>query len=155
MNSIKDVVISEMAKRDWNPYDLARVSGVSQPTIFRLISGENTNQRVPTVKKIATAFGLTESQIRGFSPIDQSGTETSTERPVTVGLILDFVEKHAGETLALGEKLGIENFRQLAVICKIIKAGENNPFIEDLKEANMMLQELINSFPKNPDDSQP
>lgn len=144
MGDIKDIVAAEMAKRAWNQHDLARNSGVSQPTIQRLLSGENINQRGITVKKIAAAFGITEPQLRGYAPIEQS-TTTKAEEPVNVGFLLDYIKKHIDQVADFAELLGINNFRLLAIIHKLI---ESESSIQGLQEANVLLHEYIENLSK-------
>ena len=50
--------------------DLAKLSGIPQPTINRILNAKHASARSTTVEKIAKAYGLTESHIRGDIPID-------------------------------------------------------------------------------------
>lgn len=52
-----------------NQYTLAEKSGVPQPTIGRILSGKHADPRSTTVKKIASAYGLRESHLRGDEAI--------------------------------------------------------------------------------------
>ena len=58
-----------MALRDENAYGLESRSGVPQPTINRFLAGKHGDPRPPTVRKLASAYGLTESQLRGDAPL--------------------------------------------------------------------------------------
>lgn len=53
-----------------NPYDVQRKSGVGQTTTFRFLEGSISSPTYSTVRKWARAYGVTESQLRGESPID-------------------------------------------------------------------------------------
>lgn len=48
-----------------NAYQLAERSGVPQPTIHRILSGEHAEPRSSTLRKLAQCYGLTESHLRG------------------------------------------------------------------------------------------
>lgn len=58
-----------MDAKAMNAYDLEKISGVHQPTIHRIVTGESKDPRSSTVKKLADALGLTESQLRGDEPL--------------------------------------------------------------------------------------
>jgi SOS-response transcriptional repressor LexA len=67
---MKNVLIEnlkqEMAKRQWNGYDLEKASGVPQPTIHRILTGKHGDPRTSTIRKLAEGLGITEAQLRGF-----------------------------------------------------------------------------------------
>lgn len=48
-----------------NAYQLAERSGVPQPTIHRILSGQHAEPRSSTLRKLAQCYGLTESHLRG------------------------------------------------------------------------------------------
>ena len=61
-----------MALADENAYGLESRSSVPQPTISRFLAGKHGDPRPPTVRKLAGAYGLTESQLRGDAPLPES-----------------------------------------------------------------------------------
>ena len=61
-----------MALRDENAYGLESRSSVPQATINRFLTGRHGDPRPPTVRKLAGAYGLTESQLRGDAPLPES-----------------------------------------------------------------------------------
>ena len=61
-----------MALADENAYGLESRSGVPQATINRFLTGKHGDPRPPTVRKLASAYGLTESQLRGDAPLPES-----------------------------------------------------------------------------------
>lgn len=67
-----------MARHGHNAYDLERLSGVPQPTIHRFLSGRHGDPRSSTLKKLADAYGVTESQLRGDVPIEQGVVDVSS-----------------------------------------------------------------------------
>lgn len=62
---IKDILKELMSRAGDNAYSLADRSGVPQPTIQRILSGKHGDPRSTTVKRLAAAYGVSESQLRG------------------------------------------------------------------------------------------
>jgi transcriptional regulator with XRE-family HTH domain len=83
--AIRDVILWAMAKRDWNPYDLERHSGVHQPTIFRILKGGVNSPQQKTLLPIAQALGLTEAQLRELQPIPGYTPGELNENPAAYG----------------------------------------------------------------------
>lgn len=54
---------SAMGARGIGPSDLARMSKVPQPTIFRILSGETKDPRTGTVKRLERALGVSSPPI--------------------------------------------------------------------------------------------
>ena len=63
----KRLLMDAMREKGWNAYDLAKKSGVPQPTIHRIISGESADPRTSTIRKLAKGLGLAESALRESS----------------------------------------------------------------------------------------
>jgi predicted transcriptional regulator len=53
-------------ERGLNPYTLAQIAKVPQPTVHRILSGESTSPRTSTVQKLAKGLGITEMELRGM-----------------------------------------------------------------------------------------
>lgn len=53
-----------IAKRKTNPHELQRVTGVPQPTIHRILTGESTDPRTKTLQPLAEFFGVSVSELR-------------------------------------------------------------------------------------------
>jgi phage repressor protein C with HTH and peptisase S24 domain len=53
-----------IAQRKTNPHELQRVTGVPQPTIHRILTGESTDPRTKTLQPLAEFFGLSVSNLR-------------------------------------------------------------------------------------------
>ncbi|MHB0844735.1 LexA family transcriptional regulator [Stutzerimonas nitrititolerans] len=60
---------------DWSEGELKRRSGVPQPTIHRIITGESQDPRQGNVEKIAKALGVTAHWLRHGGSRDQSVKE--------------------------------------------------------------------------------
>jgi len=53
-----------MAERKTNPYDLQRATGVPQPTIHRILTGESSDPRTKTLQPLADYFNLSVAELR-------------------------------------------------------------------------------------------
>lgn len=54
-----DPVVNAERKESGNENELARVTGVKQPTIHRILTGESREPRRSTLEKLAVYFGIT------------------------------------------------------------------------------------------------
>lgn len=54
-------------ERGLNPYALSQISGVPQPTIHRILSGESTSPRDSNIKKLAIGLRISEAELRGMN----------------------------------------------------------------------------------------
>ncbi len=54
-----------MARAGYSSHELARQTGINQPVIHRLISGENVNPTLATIAPIARCFDISISQLLG------------------------------------------------------------------------------------------
>lgn len=69
MSDMREILQKLMKQHEDTATSLARKSGVPQPTIYRFIKGQHSDPRSAIVKKLAAAYGLTESQLRGNAPL--------------------------------------------------------------------------------------
>lgn len=53
-----------IAKKRTNPYELQRATGVPQPTIHRILSGESNDPRTKTLQPLAEYFGVSVAEMR-------------------------------------------------------------------------------------------
>jgi SOS-response transcriptional repressor LexA len=68
--AIKDVLQELMNEAGIeNPNQLARETGMHQPTIFRILSGEIQDPKSKTIEPLAHYFGVTVAQLRGELPL--------------------------------------------------------------------------------------
>lgn len=72
-----------MDKHGHNAYDLQRLSGVNQPTIHRILSGESKDPRTDNLRRLAAVYGLQAAHLRGEIPIDM----LSMKNPVKLALL--------------------------------------------------------------------
>jgi predicted transcriptional regulator len=56
-------------ERGLSPYGLSQISGVPQPTIHRILTGESTSPRDSNVKKLAKGLGISEAELRGMPAV--------------------------------------------------------------------------------------
>jgi len=54
---------SIIEKKKITPYRLAAISGVSQPTISRILTGKTPEPKTGTLRKIAAGLGVSVSEL--------------------------------------------------------------------------------------------
>lgn len=64
MSKTRENLIYLMRVKDVNPTYLAAKTGVPQPTIFRILSGESSDPRTSTLKPLAAFFNITVEMLR-------------------------------------------------------------------------------------------
>ena len=62
--TLGDRIRELMTQCGWSKGELARRSGLNQPTIHRIIIGTSRAPRLANVKKLAKALGTTAEQLR-------------------------------------------------------------------------------------------
>ncbi|QLL11728.1 helix-turn-helix domain-containing protein [Pseudomonas chlororaphis] len=77
--NIGDRILAEMASRDWSEGELSRRSGVTQPTIHRIVSGESENPRQANIEKIAKALRLPSDWLWRGGPRPSSNGDSGTQ----------------------------------------------------------------------------
>lgn len=78
MASLGTVLKELMAQQNLSASELARRTGIGQPVIFRMLSGETDNPKVATLSPLASYFGVTINQLIGETPLT-STTEFTTQ----------------------------------------------------------------------------
>lgn len=68
---ITDILKQLLFAQDLRPMDLARITGLPQPTIQRIVAGTSTNPHHSTLMPIANFFGITTDQLKGEAPLPQ------------------------------------------------------------------------------------
>jgi phage repressor protein C with HTH and peptisase S24 domain len=95
-------VEAEMKRRDWSEGELARRTGVSQPTIHRILKGESKSPRHENVQAIAKAFGCTPEWL--WTGVGKAPTESSTQprslQTSAAEVVLGLLQKHATKGLS-------------------------------------------------------
>lgn len=77
MKKLPQILTLLMKEQDMTVSELARRTGVGQPVIHRVLSGETDNPKIATLSPIAHFFAVTLSQLIGDEPISKdriSGT---------------------------------------------------------------------------------
>ena len=75
MEKMRKILQELMSASGDNAHTLAEKSKVTQPTIHRFLAGNHQDPRSATVSKLAKAYGITESQLRGDSQISLIKTD--------------------------------------------------------------------------------
>lgn len=71
MDKMREILKKLMELNGDDAYSLQERSGVPQPTTQRYLSGKHGDPRTSTVTKWAKAYGIKDSQLRGYEPIPQ------------------------------------------------------------------------------------
>lgn len=92
-NSVAEILNWLMQRHEISEAGLARATGVTQPTIHRIVTGEIGDPRHGKLQPIANYFGISVAQLRGEEP--------SKDLPVP------------GQSYSLAERELIAQFRRL------------------------------------------
>jgi hypothetical protein len=76
---MREILAGLMQKYGDDAYTLQDKSGVPQPTTQRFLTGKHKSANAETVKKWASAYGVSESQMRGDLPIAGLADDFSIE----------------------------------------------------------------------------
>lgn len=77
--SLSSVLKSLMVRAGFSEHELSRKTGIKQPIIHRLLSGENLNPKLDTLKPIAQYFAISISQLIGEEPLFEKNGENSAQ----------------------------------------------------------------------------
>ncbi len=72
-----------MFKRDLKSAELARLTGLPQPTVHRIVEGDSTRPQHASLEALAAFFNLKVNQLKGIDPIDE--LEIKIENPMPEG----------------------------------------------------------------------
>ncbi len=68
-SAISQILKRLMFERDLKTAELARMMGMPQPTLHRIVEGTSSRPHMPSLVQIANHFGLTLKQLHGQDPI--------------------------------------------------------------------------------------
>lgn len=128
---------AEMDARKIGPSELARMSRVPQPTIFRILSGETKDPRIGTVKRIERALGIQSPALEApgqhHELISAWELLTQDQRQQFIAKIMD----KADENKAIIEQLSPPEVRKRTVLVAERRTAKANhiPF-EDRRKKN-------------------
>jgi transcriptional regulator with XRE-family HTH domain len=74
MENLSTVLTHLMAAKGISSAELARMTGVTQSVVYRLMTGSTENPQVLTLKPIANVFGVSLEQLLGFVPLNNQST---------------------------------------------------------------------------------
>lgn len=126
--TIDKVLASLMAEKGISQADLARKTGVNQPTISRILKPNGLKGiKEPTdkqVRPLAEYFGVSTDQLRGYAPIASAATVEDEKTPTsTAEIVSQMLAKH-GKSLS-------DEARQ-----RIMSAADEPPI--EAKEGNII-----------------
>lgn len=99
---ISDNLKKLMDERQENPNSLAMKSGVPQPTIFRILSGESKEPRRNTVEKLARALAVSVDWIYGGVPRVLAASEPPSNGYAVTTQSVDVALMNATGSMGLG-----------------------------------------------------
>lgn len=89
-----------MRIRKINPTALARETGIGQPVIYRIATGETDNPTLSTLHPIAKYFGVSINQLIGDEPIDQVHTSQRVRRIPIIDMVQASEWHHSPEAIS-------------------------------------------------------
>lgn len=131
-------------ERGWSQKGLANLSGVSHVTIVHLETGRIGNPRMPTLRRLARAFGMTVEEFAGDDAVNPLGyalrrraEDWLREREARRDVLADF-ERWATDFLEGGATLETarEGAHRLAREMIVVR-GEIEGFVRELRERFM------------------
>lgn len=81
-NRLKTVLSGLMKEKSVTSSQLARATGVVQPVVYRIASGETDNPKIKTVAPIAKYFDVSIDQLLGFAPYSPQDSQ-SAQKPAS------------------------------------------------------------------------
>lgn len=70
-----------MFKRDLKSAELARQTGLPQPTVHRIVEGESTRPHQDSLEALAKFFNLSVLQLKGIEPIEELESKANASLP--------------------------------------------------------------------------
>lgn len=86
-SNLREVLASLLENKKISEAELSRKTGVSQPTIHRLLSGATPDTRISTIKAIANFFEVTIGQLTGDEPLSMMSQSNLNSKIVKVPII--------------------------------------------------------------------
>lgn len=68
-NSVAEILSRLMQQHEVSENALARATGVHQPTIHRILTGESSDPKTGSLRPLADYFGISVAQLRGDEPL--------------------------------------------------------------------------------------
>lgn len=87
MMNISQILEQLIQDHDLNTLELSRRTGIAQPVIYRLVSGETLNPKIETVCKLADYFKITVNQLIGELSLPELDTYTKTYQSFKIPLL--------------------------------------------------------------------
>jgi len=109
-----------------NDTELSRLTGVPQPTIRRLRTGESPNPRAETIKPLADFFGISISQLRGEATIEIEGTLQKLQSEGEKNYVLTAFDTWDSNTPLRDDEVEIPFFREVE-----LAAGNGSTMIQE------------------------
>lgn len=86
-NKLKSVLSALMKEKSVTSSELARETGVVQPVVYRIASGETDNPKIKTIIPIAKYFDVSIDQLLGFAPYTPQDPHNLQQRSTKLPLL--------------------------------------------------------------------
>lgn len=105
--AIKDNLADLLAQRGMTPTQLAAETGLAQPTVHRILSGESASPRIENLRVFAKYFGVSIADLTGEKAPAASPVPQLNAKAARIALHLSALPEHKLDALAvvLGIKL--------------------------------------------------
>jgi len=143
MSQLTDNINYLMQKRGIeNPTQLAAAVQMTQPTIYRILTGESADPRTATLQPIADYFGIT---VEGLRSLDLEGSEILLNRTVEQGPPPDL------EAQLLGERIS-DKYVMIPRLNLLVAAGNGKePEHVEVRDTLAFRREWLTKKGLNPD----
>lgn len=119
--AIAERIAELMRDRGWSEGELSRQSGVPQPTIHRIITGDSQSPRQQNVEKLAKAFGTTSAVLWSEKEFNKATETVGPHRSETS--VDELVRQLSSAKVKASPK-------SQAVISRLIAAAQNGSLDE-------------------------
>lgn len=87
----KDLIIELLKRKNWSRYKLSKEANLAQSTLSDILTGKNSNPRMDTIQKIATALDVTVDVF--FDDEGNPNTIEKNENEEKINLLGDTIKK--------------------------------------------------------------
>ncbi len=84
---ISETLSKLIKQQNLNTLELSRRTGIGQPVIYRIMSGETDNPKIATVCALADYFGITVNQLIGETPLPDKIHKEAGDAAATIPII--------------------------------------------------------------------
>ncbi|SHK37932.1 Helix-turn-helix domain-containing protein [Clostridium cavendishii DSM 21758] len=145
----KDLILKSINNKGWSKYRLCKEANLAQSTLSDIINGKNSNPRMDTIQKIATALNMDVHEFfdESFSlkngDIEKFDSTIDTNKLANEGKLIDSIQKTYGKQSVellenflklndLGKKEATKRVSELNCIPMYSNQNELSATLEDM-----------------------